>query len=83
MEIKPLPTVAGTMEGGLRIGPSSFRSTQSSVCVYINIQLLREEKERTEERRGKDRDRGSKVGWTQQEISQAAWGGKGNKQRGG
>lgn len=50
LEIKSLPTVAGTMEGGLWIGLSSLRTTQSSVCVYINIPLLREEKgkERTE-----------------------------------
>ncbi len=45
MEIKSLPTVAGTMEGGPRIGRSSLRTIQSSVCVYINIQLLLNEKE--------------------------------------
>lgn len=50
MEIKSLPTVAGTMEGGLQIGQRSLRTTQSSVCVYINILLLWEPKERTERR---------------------------------
>ncbi len=41
--------------GGLRIGQSSLRATQSSVCVYINIPLLREEKEKKRQREGKDR----------------------------
>lgn len=50
MEIKSLPTAAGTMEGGLQIGQRSLRTTQSSVCVYINILLLWEPKERTERR---------------------------------
>lgn len=56
MEIKSLPTVAGTMEGGLRIGQSSLRTTQSSVCVDINILLLREDKEK-ERTDGKERGR--------------------------
>lgn len=46
MEIKSLPTVVGTMGGGLQIGRSSSQTTQSSVCVYINIPLLWEEKEK-------------------------------------
>lgn len=55
MEIKSLPTVAGTMEGGLRISQCSLRTTQLSVCIYINILLLRERK-----RERKVRDRGRK-----------------------
>lgn len=62
MEIKSLPTVAGTMEGGLWIGQSSLRTTQGSVCVYINIRLLREEKERTEKGKGRWREKGQKQG---------------------
>lgn len=55
MEIKSLPTVAGTMEGGLQIGQSSLRTIQSSVCVYINMLPLQKEKEkeRTEGEKGK------------------------------
>lgn len=65
MEIKSLPTVAGTMEGGLQIGQRSLRTTQSSVCVYINILLLWEPKERTERRgwrEGGYRKKGQKRG---------------------
>lgn len=68
MEIKSLPTAAGTMEGGLQIGQRSLRTTQSSVCVYINILLLWEPKERTE-RRGW---RGG--GGIQEERAEARWG---------
>lgn len=59
MEIKSLPTVAGTM-GGLQIGQRSLRTTQSSVCVYINILLLWEPKERTERRGWRGGDTGRK-----------------------
>lgn len=69
MEIKSLPTAAGTMEGGLQIGQRSLRTTQSSVCVYINILLLWEPKERTE-RRGW---RGG-GGGIQEERAEARWG---------
>lgn len=58
MEIKSLPAVAGTMEGGLWIGQSSLRTTQGSVCVYINIPLLREEKEKKGLRTEKGQEQG-------------------------
>lgn len=67
MEIKSLPTAAGTMEGGLQIGQRSLRTTQSSVCVYINILLLWEPKERTERR-------GWRGGGIQEERAEARWG---------
>ncbi|KAI9514286.1 hypothetical protein NQZ68_034757 [Dissostichus eleginoides] len=58
LEIKTLPTVAGTMEGGLRIAQSSLRSTQRSVCVYINT-LAPLGGKGEEERRGKGQQEAS------------------------
>ena len=55
LEIESLPTVAGTMEGGLKIAQSSLRTTHSSVCVYVNILLLQKQKEKEHRKNGEER----------------------------